>query len=190
MRRVLCTSGKRFSGKDTFAALLQQAAAARGVTLATYAFAAQCKELFVRSERARGVEVDLERLTRDRAYKEAWRPQLTAFTVASLDADPQIFVRDVARAIEADPRPPLITDLRLRLELDFLRPRFALTVLRLQRSDEARARSGWVFDQDKDLHHTETELDDPSLWSEVIANDGTPVELAAAAERVLSAFLS
>lgn len=189
MRPLLAISGKRCVGKDTFAALLGQAARARGVELATYAFAAESKQLFVEARRAAGVEVDLARLSADRAYKEAWRPALTAFTVAALAADPLVFVRRVAGHLDGDPRPAVITDLRLGLELDYLRPRFALVVVRLVRADRARAASGWVFDPAKDLHHTETELDDPARWDETVVNDGTEAELGARAAAVLTRLL-
>ena len=175
-RRLLAVSGKRFSGKDTFAAALVEHARRRGVTLATYAFADQSKRLFVAEEAQRGVTVDLARLLGDRAYKEQWRPRLTAFTVAAIAADPLVFCREVVRRVEASPqavamgetpKPPpqaaLITDLRLRIELDHLRSRFALHVVRVARTDEQRSASGWRRDPAADEHHTETELDDPAL---------------------------
>lgn len=186
MRRLLCISGKRFSGKDTLAAALQKAAAGRGQELALYAFADESKRLFAAS---RPGELELERLLSDRAYKEKWRPALTEFTVASLAADPQIFVRSVAGRVIADTRPALITDLRLRLEVDYLRPRFLLTIARLQRSDAARAASGWVYDAAKDTHYTETELDDPALWTTVVDNDGDRAALTDRAAMLLDAYL-
>jgi len=103
-RRLLAVSGKRFSGKDTFAAALVEHARRRGVTLATYAFADQSKRLFVAEEAQRGVTVDLARLLGDRAYKEQWRPRLTAFTVAAIAADPLVFCREVVRRVEASPQ--------------------------------------------------------------------------------------
>lgn len=187
MRRLLAISGKRFSGKDTFAALLVEEAKQVGVTLETYAFAGESKRLFVEQQRREGVEVDLARLTSDRAYKETWRPKLTTFTVESIAADPLVFCREVARRIEASERPALITDLRLRLELDYLRPRTPLHVVRLVRSDTARAASGWVFKADVDGHHTETELDDPALWDEVVTNEGSIDALREAARRIIAA---
>lgn len=182
---VLALSGKRFSGKDTLAAMLVDAAAKRGVTLETHAFAAESKRLFVAREAARGVVVDLDRLQNDRSYKEARRPELTAFTVESLAADPLVFCRSVADRIAASAAPSLITDVRLRLEVEHLRPRFDLHLVRIARSDAARAASGWSFVASVDGHHTETELDDPSLWDEVIANDGTRDELRATAEALI-----
>lgn len=189
MRRLLAISGKRFSGKDTFAALLVEEAKARGVTLETYAFAAESKRMFVEQQRRAGVELELARLTTDRAYKETWRPKLTEFTVASIAADPLVFCREVARRIEASGKPALITDLRLKLELEHLRPRFPLHVVRLVRSDAARAASGWQFKADVDGHHTETELDDPSLWDEVVRNDGSVDELRARAREIIAQSL-
>jgi phosphomevalonate kinase len=182
MRRLLAISGKRFSGKDTLAALLAAAASRRGVELVPYAFAAESKRMFA----ARDASIDLSRLTSDRDYKETLRPQLTRFTEESLAADPLVFVREVARRIEADPRPALITDLRLRLELDWLRPRFDLTVARIQRADVEREKSGWRFDPRKDAHRTETELDEPSLWDVIVENQGSQAELAEKAETLLS----
>ena len=183
-KRLLAISGKRFSGKDTFAGLVVEAARAKGVRLQTYAFAAESKRLFVEEKRRAGVAVDLDRLTTDREYKERWRPELTAFTVRSIDADPLVFCRAVADRIEASTDPALVTDLRLKLELAHLRPRFDLHVLRMSRSDENRAASGWTNDPVKDGHHTETELDDPSLWDEVVTNDGSHADLAAKAAAV------
>jgi phosphomevalonate kinase len=189
MRRLLCISGKRFSGKDTFAALLQSQARERGVSLHLHAFASESKQLFVAAQQRGGIEVDLERLQSDRAYKEERRPALTRFTVESLAADPLVFCRAVADRVEASPAPSVITDLRLRLEVDHLKPRFDLHVVRLARTDAARAASGWVYKPDVDGHHTETELDDPSLWTEVVENSGTRDALAARAAQVLSAYL-
>jgi phosphomevalonate kinase len=189
MRPLLAISGKRFSGKDTLAGLLQEQARARGVTLEAYAFAAESKRLFVAQQAGQGIAVDLDRLTLDRAYKETWRPQLTRFTVEALAADPLIFCREVARRVEASPHPALITDLRLRLELDHLRPRFALHLVRLHRPDALRAACGWVYKPEVDGHHTETELDDPGLWDEVVDNAGSLEDLRARAAAVLSAYL-
>ena len=189
MKALLAISGKRFSGKDTFAALLVQKAQAKGVELGTYAFAGESKRLFADAQKAKGVDVDLERLTSDREYKERWRPQLTEFTVASIQADPLVFCRAVADRIAQSPRPSLITDLRLKLELDHLRGRFDLRVLRLVRSDEKRSASGWAFDAAKDSHHTETELDDPALWTERIENEGSTDALAKKAGSVIERYL-
>jgi phosphomevalonate kinase len=186
MRRLLCISGKRFSGKDTFARLLVAGARARGVELATYAFADESKRMFA----ARRPDVELARLMNDRDYKEAVRPELTKFTIESIAADPLVFARAVARRIDADARPPLVTDLRLRLELDWLRPRFEVVVARLVRPDALRAASGWSFDAAKDGHRTETELDDASLWTEQIDNDGDEARLRERADAIVTRYVA
>ena len=182
MRRVLCISGKRFYGKDTLARLLVEAAARHGQLLVTYAFAGESKRMFAASHS----DVDLARLLDDRDYKEQVRSRLTRFTVDALAADPLIFVRQVMGRIEASPDLAVITDLRLRPELDHLRSRCDPYLVRLARSDAHRALSGWSYDAAKDTHRTETELDDPVLWNEMIANDGSEADLAAHAEALLS----
>lgn len=187
---LLGISGKRFSGKDTLAALLVGHAQKRGITLETYAFAAESKRMFVAERAATGVTVDLERLQSDREYKELWRPQLTPFTMEALATDPLVFCRSVAERIEASDAASLVTDVRLRLEVEHLRPRFHLHLVRVARSDEARARSGWTFTPAADEHHTETDLDDPSLWDEVLTNDGSLEELSAKAETLVIARLA
>lgn len=181
MRRILCISGKRYSGKDTFAVQLAARARQRGIPLALHAFADESKRMFA----ATRPEVELERLLDDRTYKEQWRPQLTAFTVEALARDPLVFVREVMARIEASPDHALITDLRLRLELDHLREVADPYVLRLVRSDARRAESGWSYDAAKDTHRTETELDDPDLWNEAIPNEGSLEELAVAATAII-----
>ncbi len=188
-RRLLAISGKRYSGKDTLAALMVAHAARRGLTLETFAFAAESKRMFVAREAARGIEVDLVRLSSDREYKELWRPRLTEFTVGSLGIDPLIFCRAVADRIEVARTPCVITDLRLRLEVSHLRSRFELHVVRLLRSDASRASSGWARTSSVDDHPTETELDDPSLWDETMENDGSLEELDTKAGALLGAQL-
>lgn len=185
MRRVLCISGKRFYGKDTLARAMVTAASRRGLTLETHAFADESKRMFA----AANPEVELSRLLADRAYKERWRPQLTQFTVDALAADSLVFVREVMRRIDASAAHPLITDLRLRPELDHLRTVCEPYVLRLARSDDHRAASGWSYDAPKDTHRTETELDDPALWSEVVPNDGSEAELADRATALVGRLL-
>jgi phosphomevalonate kinase len=183
--RVLALSGKRFAGKDTVAAMLVELARERGVAVSTYAFAGESKRLFVQQQRASGVEVELAALLADRSYKEAWRPKLTEFTVESLRADPLIFCRAVADRIETSEGRAVVTDLRLRLEIEHLRARFELYVVRITRPDSLRASSGWQYSPEADGHPTETELDDPGLWDEELINDGTMAQLR---ERVASRF--
>ncbi len=190
MARLLCICGKRFAGKDTFAALLKEQARARGVVLELYAFAGESKRLFAQQEKARGVDVELHRLLHDRAYKEGLRPQLTRFTVDAIDRDPLVFCRAVAdRIAAADDAVAVVTDLRLILEVEHLRTRFGLVVVRLRRSDQDRAASGWRFDAAIDGHHTETELDDPKWWTAVVDNDGSVEALAPRAAELLDAVL-
>jgi phosphomevalonate kinase len=189
-KKVLALSGKRFVGKDTFAAMLAHHAKERaGVTMHVHAFAMESKRMFVAQEAMSGVDVDLSRLQIDREYKEHWRPKLTAFTVQSIAADPLVFCKSVADRIQQENEASLIADVRLRLEVEHLRPRFDLHLVRIERSNDARATAGWSYNAAADEHHTETELDDPGLWDECIQNNGTLEELAAKAVAIIHAWL-
>lgn len=183
MKRVLALSGKRFAGKDTVAAMIVELARERGVAIAAHAFADECKQRFVARMQLRLIPIKRADLN-DRASKERWRPQLTKFTMESLRADPLIFCRAVADRIERAEERAVITDLRLRLEIEDLRSRFELYIVRITRPDSSRASSGWTYSEG-DEHPTETELDEPSLWDEELVNDGTLEELR---ERVAQRF--
>jgi phosphomevalonate kinase len=169
---LIALSGKRFTGKDTFADALIARARMLGITLPKGAFATECKLAFVEDERAQGREIDAARLIGERAYKEQLRPALTAFTERSLAKDPLVFVRRVLTHFE-----PfgcgLISDLRLQLELDFLRQSTDLFAVRLERTAQHRAESGWSFTPATDHHRTEIELDHEKSWELVLSNDGS-----------------
>lgn len=82
-------------------------------TLETYAFA----RLFV-EQRERAPRWDRARLISDRTETWLW----TKLTVESIASDPLVFCREVARH-RSERQPAFITDLRLRPEVDYLRPR-------------------------------------------------------------------
>ncbi|MFO0662154.1 MAG: hypothetical protein U0165_20320 [Polyangiaceae bacterium] len=168
---VLAISGKRFSGKDTLAAAIEKQAARRGLALRRRAFADACKQAFCRSLEVRGVQLDPTLLSTDRNTKEAWRPELTRFTEEQLAVDPQVFARQILDEDHAET--VLISDLRLRTEIECLISESQPIFVRLTRSDASRAASGWVFTPGVDTHRTETELDTWNGWDEQVTNDGT-----------------
>lgn len=176
--RLLALSGKRFAGKDTVAGLVCALAAERGLEVACFAFADESKRAFAASL---GGAVSAERLRSERAYKEAWRPRLTEFTSAALARDPLVFCRAVAERAAGRPGPSIVSDLRLPAELEHLRGRFDVWLVRVSRSPSERARSGWVYSPAADEHATETALDDPSYWDEELDNSG---DLAALRDQV------
>ena len=105
---------------------------------------------------------------------------MTAVTVLLVSAAPR--EQAEVRAV--------ITDLRLRLEVEHLRSRFELYVVRITRPDALRAGSGWRYSPEADLHATETELDDPRLWDEELVNDGTTRQLREDVAARLSRWLA
>jgi phosphomevalonate kinase len=168
---IIALSGKRFTGKDTFADALIESAKGLGLDIPKGAFAAECKVSFVEEQRGEGRSIDLQRLLDDRVYKEQLRPELTAFTEREIAKDPLVFVRKTLARFEPF-GVGLVSDLRLQLELDFLRPNTRLLAVRLERPDALRAQSGWVFVPGTDDHRTETELDGEQQWDLTLVNNG------------------
>jgi hypothetical protein len=101
MRRVVALSGKRFAGKDTLAGEVVARARARGVTVGVHAFAAESKRMFVGVAGGARGDGGAGAAARRAGVQGAWRPQLTAFTVAALREDPLVFCRAVADRIAA-----------------------------------------------------------------------------------------
>lgn len=168
---IVALSGKRCTGKDTLADAIEALAGERGVPLRRCAFASECKRAFADEQAARGASVDLEKMARDRGYKEEIRPALTAFTERALAADPLVFFHRVM--VGVGPGPGLLTDLRLRLELDALRPRARLLSVRVERPLQLREASGFRPDPAADGHFTETDLDEEKGWDLRLINDGS-----------------
>lgn len=174
--RVWAISGKRFSGKDTLAALLVRKLNERNLVARRFALADACKEGFVAEQKTLGIEIDLPRLMTERSYKELWRNKLTEYTEKVLSQDPTLFVKAVveqARIVDI----AILSDLRLMAELNYLQENTECKLIRINRSDDSRRQSGWCFDRDKDLHRTECELDLFRAWDCKIDNNTSIKEL-------------
>jgi phosphomevalonate kinase len=181
MMKLIAISGKRCTGKDTFTDALVSHAKQLGRSLPQGAFAAECKAAFVTQQQTLGNHVDLNRLLSERAYKEQIRPLLTAFTEQELAKDPLVFVKQVLARF-ARHGIGVVSDLRLRCELDYLRAHTALFTIRLERPDHLRTQSGWTYTIGTDDHRTETELDCEKDWNLVIQNNQTVEDLQTTAQ--------
>ena len=194
MRTVVALCGKRCVGKDTLAAALEVVTREADRPLVRLAFADEAKRAFARHHNATVVSasdpdslVDGERLITDRAYKERWRAHLSAYVTHAIKEDPGVFCRQLIASLDraAPAAVLLVTDLRLLSDLAQLRQRFRVHVVRVERSDQLRQQSGWRYTHGVDDHPTETELDEVSLWSEVVRNEGTVAALNAQARALL-----
>ncbi len=183
---VLLLSGKRGAGKDYLAEALH---GVLGERVRLIRIGAVTKAMY--ADRA---GVSLERLLRDRAFKEQHRAGLTAlydelrrknegFELERVTAD---FGGDLARPPSGGTcRPSLVcvVDLRMRYELDFFRDRVPsgrLIHVRIACGPSARARRGVEGHGSASGHATETDLAGvaPDL---VFANEEDGAEAAAGA---------
>ena len=170
---MVMLSGKRGAGKDHFAAQLEAwlARTLPAFRVAKMAFADGCKEGF-----AKEAGLDAERLKADRDYKELHRDAMTAWYHRQT---PTVFKDMVAAKVKAGAAAAhasgeslliLVTDCRLLHDMDWVAEtagqRHAdaaevdhVLTLRVETSDEVRARRGWVYSEAKDTDPTECELD-------------------------------
>lgn len=109
--------------------------------------------------------VSLERLTADRAYKNAHRQGLTDLYESLHTRDPTFELRDTAAIIRASSSPIIVVvDVRMRYELSFLRARAPpgrCVFVRIIAGEAARTRRGvkLVGTVPQDSHITEVDLD-------------------------------
>lgn len=167
--RVILISGKRFSGKDHVAHRLGAALSAAGHRVHLTSLGSINKRLY-----AEAADVDPERLLNDRAFKERHRPAMVAHHTALNRENPSWCLDAVVeQAREADAEVLLISDLRTEDDLRWFQAMAGddpVVLLRVESSDEARARRGWVHDEVTDALHTEVELDGFAAWTALLDN--------------------
>lgn len=183
---IVLVSGKRGAGKDHFAALVSAASAARAV-VHVVPTAYQPKRFYCMHH-----DCDLDRLLRDREYKEKHREGLIAYSereraVRGADIWIQRAVLEYARLQREHKHERLVIvvpDLRFRIEhrvvAEFVARHsdaFQLVTVRIDVDTDVRLRrvGGHELGQ-VDTHASETELDDFDEFDVRIANNGTHVQ--------------
>jgi len=176
-------SGKRAAGKDfcseQMANVLNKLCRRTGGCIVT-AFANSVKRTFA-SENGLDYAKLVSQNRADRDYKEQHRQKLTAFYEERRPTVEWICEQLVQTAFK-EPKPGaiVISDLRHPSELQYFIARgFNVLTVRINCSDKARARRGWVPNPAKDSHPTEVSMDTYDRWDLVFDNsvDG-PREVA------------
>jgi phosphomevalonate kinase len=169
---VIMLSGKRMSGKDTFAQYLIDALKGMGLRAQQFALADVTK-----LEYAASAGIDAKRLLADREFKELHRASMTSWFHQRLATDPSFCCKKVIHHISSAPglAVAIISDLRLMEDLKFfLDPSLGfkrVITMRLNVHDSCRALRGWKQSAiDSDI--TETSFDEYNAWDFCIDNDG------------------
>ena len=167
---VITISGKRCSGKDLFAKLLEKRLNARIRALADV-----FKEIF-----AQRFGLDAERLKHDRAYKEIYRPQMLACFEEFNHEQPKLLVE---KALAVNCEILIISDVRLMKDLIAIQQSHPTISVYIQCDDQVRSKFGWVYDSCIDENFTEIEME-PSACDVVIENNGDFFNFEAAANEL------
>lgn len=171
-RQRICVlvSGKRASGKDYVASILQPALEAKGLSVQRCAVGAINKKAY-----AAWVGIDAARLEEDREFKESHRIAMVQHHKARNARDPEWCLKELWRqADEACADVLLLTDFRTHEDyqwfLEKSSSRDKLVLLRIEASNEARLSRGWIPDPAKDMLYSETDLDIFSGWDACFDN--------------------
>lgn len=154
---LILLNGKRFSGKDAIAALVKN--------LKRVSIADNMKLKFM--EIHPGVNLF------NREEKEKWRTELTKFTTSF----------DIHHWINITPYTDncIVTDIRSMQEINFLKDKFKkVMVIRINASEEARKKRGWVYQPDYDDGELETALDNFNF--DLVLNNEVPEDLQKCAD--------
>jgi len=172
---IVLISGKRLSGKDTLALLVQNVLGEDKCQIISLADA-------LKTEYCRSRDIDIKRIYEDPIYKEQHRQDLIdwgAFRRAeNIDYWCEKLVENISRPIV------LIPDLRFKNELNFFRNNSSCVAVRLVVNEQTRKVRGWN-NSPADVDATETEMDSWDNWDYVIENNGSVDHLSEVASSLL-----
>ena len=162
---LVLLSGKRASGKDYVANLLDKAFSERGFKVCRTALGNINKQIY-----ANLVGIEVEQLLNDRAFKEEHRVAMIEHHTKRNADDPEWCLKLVfQKAVDSDIM--ILSDLRTFADLIwFQKQKIPLILLRINASDSARKERGWDPSPVKDMLHTETNLDKFKEWSACVDN--------------------
>jgi phosphomevalonate kinase len=167
---LIVISGKRFSGKDTFATMLSHSLDTAGVRNVIRKTSYALKEEFCKNN-----AISLYKLESEREYKEKYRKQLTEFVVTKSKKENMILFTDMLYKDSLFYDCVIVSDIRTVFDLRWLRQHFKLISIRINANDDVRAERGYV-PSDYDLSVLENELD-YETFDYSINNNGSVGEL-------------
>lgn len=153
-------SGKRYSGKSTFAYKLSNYLYDNNVNVRVMAFANEVKKLYSRQN-----GIDFNELLSNREEKELHRSKIILLAEEMKKQNGQSFWANVlVRNLKGKGNQPdvvIIDDLRFQAEVDYFNNTIPdnFTCIRLDISEQERFNRGFVYNTDIDLHSSETDLD-------------------------------
>jgi len=168
---VILISGKRASGKDYIANLLQEELDQLKLSVCRAALGNVNKKIC-----AEEMNLDYQRLLCDRAYKEKYRIPMVERHAERSKQNPSWCVDEIMNQCCHQSADVLVlSDIRMREDVDIFaqNSRCPPILLRVEASDEARKARGWDPHDVKDSLPTETDFDIFESWTAVIDNSNS-----------------
>lgn len=156
-KKIIIFSGKQFSGKDTAAKiLLEELKDFRRIGIADA----------IKSEYSKKTGLGIEEIEKN---KSLYRQDLINLGNWGRSIDPDYWLNSII----SHPGNVVVTDVRVKHELDLFKSKGAFTV-RVEANEEERAKRGKLTSSND---NTETELDSIKDWDYILYNNSTYEEL-------------
>ncbi|XP_062583262.1 phosphomevalonate kinase-like [Saccostrea cucullata] len=166
-KAVVVFSGKRKSGKDFIANLLQEKFSAELCAILRLSGP-------LKSQYAKENGLDLQRLLDSSEYKESYREDMIQWGEKKRNENSEYFCVLATSGTDSDKEIWLISDARRKTDIEYFLKYYhqkTLTV-RIEATTAARKERGFVFKKGVDDVESECGLDSFSDWNHIINNNG------------------
>lgn len=152
---VIILSGKRKSGKDHVAGLLQNELTSSRCSILRLSFP-------LKKQYAEEHGLEFERLLDSSPYKELYRADMIKWGEEMRNKDPYIFIRAITKLPGSEKPVWVISDARRMSDITCLNALYpgSVIVVRITADDEVRKNRGWKFTRGVDDAESECGLDD------------------------------
>ncbi|XP_061174375.1 phosphomevalonate kinase-like [Saccostrea echinata] len=171
-RAIVVFSGKRKSGKDFIADLLQEKFSTELCTVLRLSGP-------IKSQYAKENGLDHQRLLDSSEYKETYREDMIQWGEEKRNENSEYFCVLATSGTDSDKEIWVISDARRKTDIEyFLKyyPQKTITV-RIEATIAVRKARGFVFKKGVDDAESECGLDSYSAWDHIINNNGDSVQL-------------
>lgn len=177
---VFVFSGKRKSGKDYVADLLQRRIGKD--KCAVIRLSGPLKEIYAKEH-----GLDFKELLNASGYKEIHREKMIKLGEEKRDEDPSYFCRLATEGEEAEKNVWIISDARRKTDIAYFKERFCerTKLVRIVANDDVRTGRGFVYTPGVDDAESECGLDNGINWDFLVSNSGHNDELNTTIERIV-----
>ncbi|ESO11565.1 hypothetical protein HELRODRAFT_166571 [Helobdella robusta] len=166
-KTIIILSGKRKSGKDFVASLLQEKLDPNRCAILRLSYP-------LKSQYSKDHGLDLEKLLDASDFKELYRADMIRWGEEKRNQDPMYFIRAISSEPGAEKPIWVVSDARRRSDMDCLHQLFPNIILslRIHAEEIVRRERGWQFVHGVDDAESECGLDGYNSFDHHLENDG------------------